>query len=118
MTKAEILASDMPAVEKVWAIASQRNDIGTGAYGVAVASLVYERFGNTCCAIGAVLVGEEREQNYTATAAGLLGVSEEWVEDFIDGFDGAARTAPRVVDGYAAGQEIRRRFEAMGVPLG
>lgn len=123
MTKAEILASDMPALEKVWLIAKERDDISHGAYGVVATArgdaFIYERFGATCCPLGAVLDGEEREQNYTATVAGMLRVSEAWAETFVDGFDGCNNVPAKADEfhGYAAGRELRRRFESIGVSL-
>jgi hypothetical protein len=112
MTKSEILASGLPAVEKVWLIASQRGDIGTGSYGVVAELLldgghVYQRIGDC-------------EQNYTVTAAGLLNLSEEWVDAFIDGFDGAVPSASLAAEplcGHLASEEIRRRFQEKGVSL-
>lgn len=117
MTKSKILASDMPPVEKVWLIAKERSDIGKGMFGVVADTAIYERFGERCCPIGAVLVHEERERCYTYTAASLLNVSEHWIDSFTDGFDGVARAPKHDIEGYDAGREIRRRFIERGVEL-
>lgn len=114
MTKRGILASDMLPVDKVWAIAKERRDIGAGSFGVRIDDqLTYERFGATCCAIGAVLDGERSDGNEYETAAYLLSTSYEWVVGFVHGFD----LDYTEEDGYYAGKDIRRRFEAMGVKV-
>ena len=122
MTKSEILASGRSPLEKVWEIARQRSDIGAANFGVLHdrERSVYERLGRCCCPIGAVLDGESSTARLDCDAAGLLGVTWQWVKSFTLGFDCTAEDVdvPSDMDGYAAGQEIRRRLEAMGVALG
>lgn len=130
MTKSEILASDLPPVEKVWQIASQRSDIAAGQLGVSVAhdesehdEFPYSYWEQSCatvCPIGAVLAGHvnEGEDHYDA-AAYLLDVTRAWVVGFIDGFDSEPlKSEGHERDGHAAGQENRHRFLEKGVSLG
>lgn len=121
-SKAEILASDMSPVEKIWAIASRRSDIGAGNFGALPEGdlLPYERAGSCCCPIGAVLIGEQCVRGHYQDAADLLGVPVDWVLGFTSGFDPAAVlcSTPQTILGRADGQAMRRRFEAMGVDLG
>lgn len=140
MTKSEILASDLPPVEKVWLIASQRSDIGADDYGICEAPEgFYERAGRTCCPIGAVLDGlpiaPRPAASWCAAAGDALGVDRDWVYAFTIGLDGSAASAFDIdaaywspgrggtvpqsgIAGYAAGQELRRRFIERGVDLG